>query len=186
LNNETIENKTPRKVQYRFKCLKCGDCCRVPIKIIISVNDTIKWKELNKTDFLNHIQICPLTFSPLKLGEMDEGERTKVIEFIVSNHTYDGEGSGFTIHRPYLRRGWSSRPILHPNSFDVIIKGVKFGLEYIMSNDLGGQCPFLRENVCSIHEIKPLVCKNFPYTEKGKLRTEKRLLEICKGIQKLG
>ncbi|MEM4561728.1 MAG: YkgJ family cysteine cluster protein [Desulfurococcaceae archaeon] len=44
------------------------------------------------------------------------------------------------------------------------IRGVNLAFSYVMQLNTGGQCPFLRNNKCTIHYIyKPYICRSFPY-----------------------
>ena len=186
----SVENNTKKvntkKTIYKFKCLKCANCCESGIKIYISKKDIINWEKLHRKDFLKFIQICPTTISPLYLSKIEKKIRKKLLEFIISNHNYERDGDGFVIERPYLKRNWNSRPILNPRSFDVINKGIELGLKYMISNEFNAKCPFLKDNLCSIHKIKPIACVKFPYYEPDKVCVENHILEICKGIKKIG
>lgn len=173
-----------KKVTYTFECIQCGECCKIPTKIIVSKQDIVKWREKNLQGYLECVQICPTTFSPVKLRELTEDKRDELINFILTNHTFRGEGDGFLIDRPYINRNWSSRPILSPKEFETVITGIKLGLEYIILNELTGKCHFLKDNSCSIQELKPSSCKLFPYDRKNQIRVNKRILEVCTGIKK--
>ncbi len=173
-----------KKINYEYKCIKCANCCRIPIKIVISIQYIFKWREIGFKDYLQNIQICPTTFSPLKLAEMADDQRKELIDFILEAHFYRGEGRGFLIERPYFKQDWGSRPILSPNSPETVIKGMQLGLKYIIINELTGDCLFLKNNLCSIQEVKPTSCKLFPYDQENKIRMNKRILELCKGLKK--
>ncbi|TFG14938.1 MAG: hypothetical protein EU535_02425 [Promethearchaeota archaeon] len=42
----------------------------------------------------------------------------------------------------------------------------------------------MSNNLCSIHEIKPNVCRRFPYNTNGQLKIDDYFLNICNGITK--
>ena len=69
-----------------------------------------------------------------------------------------------------------------PINYKVIYEGLKLGLNYILMFDPQGQCPFLKGNLCSIHELKPLACQKFPFDEKGQVRLVEHILKVCKGL----
>ncbi len=114
---------------------------------------------------------------------MSEKHRDNLIQFILKTHKYRGEGHGVPIERPYLKRKWSDRPILNPESFEIVLQGMNLGLEYMIMNELHDQCPFLiKGKVCQIHDSKPWNCTLFPHDQEHRLRTDNKILEICKGI----
>ncbi|MHA1147101.1 MAG: YkgJ family cysteine cluster protein [Promethearchaeota archaeon] len=81
---------------------------------------------------------------------------------------------------------YGPRAILSPKSFEVITEGWKKGLSYYLIYELQGGCGFLKNNLCSIHEYKPLACKLFPYNRrKLDLEADKLFLETCKGLKKI-
>jgi len=81
------------------------------------------------------------------------------------------------------------RAILSPKNFQVIKEGWKRGVRYQLISELQGGCGFLNRNtnLCSIHEIKPKACREFPYQRKGKLKEDKDeiFLKTCKGLKRI-
>ena len=169
--------------QYEFECRKCGKCCKV-LEVTITEEDIVKWKKTKQNLYLNFIGICPMTFSSIKLKEMEEEKRNKVVDFILANHEYWGEGNGFPIRNPYFDRNWGSRPILKPRTFDIMIQGMQLGLEYILINDFHKKCPFLKKHLCVINDIKPFFCSLFPSNRDHELRLDPFILKLCKGFKK--
>lgn len=109
----------PHEVSYH--CQKCGNCCRQPWEIIIQKEDALKWETAGKQEFLQHIQINPISISPVGLGDPGFGasmielpqmeqktefndknfeSRLKIIKnFVLENHNYLGEGTfQFPVH----------------------------------------------------------------------------------------
>ncbi|MFX1606219.1 MAG: YkgJ family cysteine cluster protein [Promethearchaeota archaeon] len=110
---------------------------------------------------------------------------------VLENHDYCGEGetnlpvySYFSFFFPVdvYFEGVGPFPIFRPQAFTVILKGMDLGVKYVLSFDSHGQCNFLEEDLCSIHEIKPVACQRFPFNQDGALRVDERVLEICCGI----
>ena len=111
--------------------------------------------------------------------------------FVLENHDYHGEGeaslpvySYFSFFFPVdtYFDGVGAFPIFRPRSFTVMLKGLNLEVKYVLSFDSHGHCIFLNENLCSIHEIKPVACQKFPFNQDGSLRIDERVLEICQGI----
>lgn len=48
-------------------------------------------------------------------------------------------------------------------------------------------CPFIDlsgdKSICTIHDVKPTACRNYPYGEDGKIRED--LIGVCDGIVKV-
>ena len=106
----------------------------------------------------------------------------KLKKFILKNHEFLGNGPPLPIYTfiPDLGR----TPILVPKSLKVLLKGLKWGLVYILKFKLSGSCPFLKDNLCSIQEIKPKVCRIFPFNEKGDLKVDEYFINMCQGLTK--
>ncbi|MFX1273398.1 MAG: YkgJ family cysteine cluster protein [Promethearchaeota archaeon] len=188
--------------EFTFKCKKCGSCCRAGLEVSIRKEDVLKWLDLGKLEILKNIQIDAKSISSEGLAgyhieeknalldllqkydkNLYESKKRELADFIIKNHEYLGEGIlPLPIYTfiPELGR----MPILVPKYFNTILEGIDRGLEYIIRFENNGTCPFLKENICAIHEIKPLDCKNFPYNDKGKLKLDNYFLKICKGIKK--
>lgn len=88
-----------------------------------------------------------------------------------------------------LGSDYGHRAILSPKSFQVMKEGWKRGLRYNLIYEIHGGCGFLNRNnnLCSIHKIKPKVCKEFPYQRKGKLKEkgDEIFLKTCKGLKRI-
>jgi len=128
-------------------------------------------------------------------NEFNKAEFEKRLEtirnFVLENHDYHGEGetnlpvySYFSFFFPVdtYFEGVGPLPIFRPRSFKVILKGMDLEVKYVLSFDSHGHCIFLNENLCSIHEIKPVACQKFPFKQDGSLRLDERVLDICQGI----
>ncbi|MFX1442763.1 MAG: YkgJ family cysteine cluster protein [Promethearchaeota archaeon] len=187
--------------EINYECVQCGNCCRAGFEIVIEKEDIERWIKAKKNEFLQYIQIDPKCISPTGLGgyHIEEVNTLKKIEkkykdndvnekldelkdFILNNHTFLGNGPPLPIYSflPDLGR----TPILIPKSFLTILNGLKWGLIYSLKFELGGYCPFLKENLCSIHPMKPNVCRSFPYNKNGELKIDDYFIKICKGITK--
>ena len=182
-------------LEYSYKCVRCGNCCRAGFEIRIGKEDILNWIQVEKTNILQHIQIEPLSISVdglvgyhievdhiQEIKEKFSEENIKILtEFILKNHNYHGE-SIIPLPIYTFLPGMERRPILTPKNFQIILEGLKLGLIYILRFNYM-TCPFLEDNLCSIHEIKPQECRAFPYNKEGKLKVDDYTLKICKGIK---
>lgn len=185
--------------EFRYKCVQCGNCCRAGFEVVIEKEDIERFIKAGKIDFYQFVQIDPKCISFTGLGgfhieevntlekiRVKYGEKEfdkKLVElkkFILNNHIYLGKGPPLPIYTfiPDLGR----TPILVPKNLEILLKGLEWGLVYNSKFETGGYCPFLMDNLCSIHEIKPNVCKAFPYNKDGQLKIDDFFLKICKGI----
>ncbi len=123
-----------------------------------------------------------------------EKSLNRLKDFILRNHNYLGEGeSNLTIHGYFsffypneaYFNGMGERPIFSPKNFRVILKGINLGLKYILMFDALRHCGFLEGNLYSIHKLKPQACKMFPLDMEKKLRKEKHILNVHKGLKSL-
>ena len=189
------------QANIRYKCVKCGNCCRAGFEVVIEKEDIERWLKEGKTDFYQYIQIDPKCISSTGLGGyhieeintleilrtryQNEDYNKKLEElkvFIIDNHDYLGKGPPLPIYTFLSDLGRT--PILIPKSFKILIEGLEWGLIYSIKFETGGDCPFLKENLCSIHESKPNACRNFPYNKNGQLKIDDFFVKICKGITK--
>ncbi len=170
---------------YHYNCVRCANCCKESVEVSLSKRDILNWKRDERKNYLKYVQINPKSISPYFLEAMSEKKREKLIKFVLENHTYIGEGRGFNIDRPFFKLDWSNRPILNPKSFEIILEGMKMGLNYTIITEMSDDCPFLRGNICFIQELKPEGCRKFPFNKKNELRLDDFTLEKCKGIKKI-
>lgn len=185
--NFRIENGKP--VYYKFECNHCGQCCLF-LDVILTKADILNWIQRRRTDLLQYIQIQSESISPenLLISEI-EGKLDQLRSFILTNHDYCGENWGLeedsiVIFHKYLPK-MGDKSILRPHSFEIILNGFELGLKYILRWETDGYCVFFKENQCVIHEIKPQICKQFPFETDGKLALNEWTLNVCKGIQKI-
>jgi Fe-S-cluster containining protein len=161
----------------------------------------VKWKKLKKIEILENIIINPQCISINNKTELNskEGNTIERIrekynnfdskieelkDFIKKNHLFYGRNCLRQYNKTFLSNlGFD--PVLVPKNFDYIIKGLNYGLEYIIKTDVSGTCPFLTLNLCSIHDFKPMGCKNFPYTKNKCLRKDNLFSSICSGLKKV-
>jgi Fe-S-cluster containining protein len=178
----------------------CGECCRAGYEVEIEREDIKKWMKLEKLELLENIIIRPESISTKKRNniKLREGVLLKknkktysnsykkvksLIKFILKTHLYFGKNclrKNITTIIPNL----DYDPLLVPKTFKNMLKGLDHGLKYIIKNDIYGKCPFLKLNLCSINQIKPINCKLFPYTKEGILRNDYPFLAICCGLKK--
>lgn len=109
-------------------------------------------------------------------------KNNKLIEFIQKNHSYYGQ-SPLRFHLDTILPYTKQDPILIPHNFNIMLEGIKLGLDYIVECDSYGNCSFLDLNECTIHEVKPIACKNFPFTKDKCLRNDDIYVSICRGIK---
>jgi len=194
-----MKGREQKYKEVKYKCVQCGNCCRAGFEVVIEKEDVERWIKLKQNKFFQFIQIDPKCISPTGLGgyhieevntlkkikrEYNKNEVKDKLEelknFILNNHIFIGNGVPLPIYTfiPDLGR----TPILIPKSFPIILKGLEWGLVYSLKFELDGYCPFLQENLCSIHKIKPNVCRSFPYNKNGELKIDDYFIKICKGI----
>jgi Fe-S-cluster containining protein len=186
-----------------YNCIKCGKCCRTGLEILIRKEDVLRWIRAERHDYIQYVQIDPKSISSeglggyhieeenallklLKVYSEKEYEKKKIeLEaFILKNHIYQGKDNiPLPIYTfiPDLGRN----PILIPRSFQIMLEGMNWGIVYVLKYKSNRCCPFQKDNLCSIHDIKPTDCKRFPYDKEGKLKTDSFFLKICKGIKSL-
>jgi len=182
-----------------FQCLKCGECCRAGYEVYIQSTDVKRWMNLGKEEFLKRIIINPECISvekyyPYKVNEINirnnkqnnsrehNTKKNELIDFITKNHSYYGQ-SPLRYHINTILPDVKQDPILIPNDFKTLLKGINLGLNYIIENDEYGNCAFLDLNECRIHDLKPIACKRFPFTKDKCLRKEELFTINCKGIK---
>ncbi|MFX0021563.1 MAG: YkgJ family cysteine cluster protein [Candidatus Hermodarchaeota archaeon] len=196
-----MKEKKGRFSYTDFECIKCGECCKAGYDVYVINKDIEKWKDLDKQELLEYIFINPQCISLNNGTEFnsEDGNTIKriwknfkdsdkkvdeLIEFIKKNHLYCGQNS----LRRYVKTilpDINYDPLLAPKSFDIILKGLEFGLEYILKTDMTGKCSFLKLNLCSIYKYKPIACTRFPYTKEKCLRKDNILTIVCKGLRKV-
>jgi Fe-S-cluster containining protein len=201
MNEEIIAEKDGKRVIITYNCIKCGSCCRAGFDVRIRDTELSNWIKLGKEEFIQYIQIDPKSISLEGLGgyhiEIDEEkvslgvlfqnysdeEKQDIIYFILNNHIYRGQGE---IPLPIYTfiPTMPPRPILIPKNFDIIKQGLERNIVYILKFNLI-MCPFLDGNLCSIHEIKPEDCKNFPFDQDGNCIINDFELKICKGMKEI-
>ncbi len=106
----------------------------------------------------------------------------KILYFIKKSHSYRGIASYYKKAFSFLP-GFEMNPIFNPKYYNYILKGMKLGLDYIISINSKGICPFLSLNSCSIQNYKPIACKLFPFDCNGNLREDQHFLTVCKGLK---
>lgn len=107
----------------------------------------------------------------------------ELIDFIQETHLYFGTNC----LRNYIKTiipdiGYD--PVLAPKNFTSLLKGLNYGLKYIIRYGADGACPYLKLNRCTIQDIKPEDCRRFPYNEDGSLRMDEPFISICDGLKK--
>ncbi len=187
--------------QISYKCVKCGNCCHAGLEISIREIDLKKWIDKGENDFIDKIQIDPKSISPDGLAGYHIEEKNALLallkqfndneyqikkkelkQFILENHDFLGNGI-YPIPIYSFIEQLGRMPVLIPHDFDVVIEGIKRNIDYIIKFKKDGSCPFLTDNLCSIQEIKPLDCKQFPYDDKGAIKINNYFLKICNGIK---
>lgn len=185
---------------FKFHCVRCGECCRVGYRVYIQKEDIKNWIETDQAEIIDYLKIDLKSISLKEFNRHQEEESSAIkeirkncinkaydekfnelINFIQRNHFY--RGKEYTLLRYYtFLPNMRHNPILTPKTFEIVLEGLNKGLDYIINLDSKGFCPFLKLNLCSIHHFKPLACKRFPYKKNGTLRDGEYFLSICKGI----
>jgi len=202
MNEMILAEKNGKKVYINYECIKCGNCCRSGFEVRVCKKDIINWIRLGKEKFTQNIKIDPKCIAPEGLGgyhlhEREDGkslgklfqnfseeEKDELINFIMNHHTFKGQDEiplpiyTFLPNKP-------SRPVFIPKTLEIVKQGLKRKLVYILRFNLN-TCPFLKDNLCSIHEIKPEDCKYFPFDRSGNCYINDYELKICKGMQEIG
>lgn len=188
-------------IKYTYTCIQCGYCCNAGLEIYIREEDVSNWIRAEKAEYFKHIQIDPKSISSEGLSgyhieeknalkdilnkygeEKFEEKKKELADFILKNHEYVGKD---VLPLPIYTfiEDLGRMPILIPHDIRIVLKGQKLGIVYILKYDLQKKCPFLKENLCSIHDIKPIDCRMFPYKDDGSLKQDKNLLKICNGYK---
>jgi hypothetical protein len=79
----------------------------------------------------------------------------------------------------------SQKVLIKLNNFAEKIEGFE-PYAYRMKKTKDGKCVFLKDNLCSIYEVRPLICRFYPFQLKS-LRTNRYVFEYtteCPGIGK--
>jgi len=187
--------------KYKYKCVQCGNCCRAGLEIVLEQEDIERWIKSRHSDFYQYTQIDPKCISDTGLagyhieeintleilkkkynGREYKKNLDKLKSFILKKHEFLGNGPPLPIYTFISDLGRT--PILVPKNLNDVLEGLKWKLVYVMLFEVGGYCPFLKDNLCSIHEIKPNVCRSFPYNEKGELKVDEFFIKICQGLTK--
>lgn len=196
-----MDSKDKKASKYKYSCIQCGNCCRVGFEIVLEQEDIDRWIKNEKFNYYQYAQIDPKCISKTGLAgyhieevntleilkkKYNNKEYKKKLEglkkFILNNHKFLGNGPPLPIYTFIAELGRT--PILVPTGLKILLIGLEWGLVYIIKFEASGYCPFLEDNLCSIHEIKPNVCRSFPYNEKGELKIDEYFLKICQGITK--
>ncbi|MGQ4873550.1 MAG: YkgJ family cysteine cluster protein [Promethearchaeia archaeon] len=196
-----MNNININKSRSIFECQKCGNCCKGGFSINIHPYDVKKWILNKRTDIAHYIEIDPKCISEKGLIGYHIEERNAILrleqkypdnwrekveqlkEFIIEKHYYLGENIyPLPIYTIIPEAG--RNPIFIAKSFITIRDGwIKWGLTYRISFGKSIKCPFLKDNSCTIHSLKPYECATFPFKEDGKLRSDEYALKICKGLK---
>ena len=200
--SEKIRKLAGKELHYDYECVMCGECCRAGYKVFIKPKDVERWKHKEKFDFLKYFQIDPDSISEKDSTIYQEKDGKAILEirknfkknyqkklkeligFIEKNHIYRGADNfphGYYTILPNMRKN----PILTPKNYDIMLDGInKKKINYIITLDSVGKCPFLNLNQCLINHLKPEACKRFPFKKDGTLRDDDYFFTICRGIKK--
>ena len=115
-------------------------------------------------------------------------ELNDISNFLLENHDIMDKISEETLH-PNQNQHWFISGItehqkLIPLSFQVIRDGITKGISYILKRNKYRKCPFIENNLCSIHAYKPVGCAAFPRPD-AIPRDFDNLLKSCKGLRRL-
>ena len=201
--------------RYRWKCIRCASCCRHVYVISIRPDDVSRWKQEGRDDIAAGLQIdmkclAPAAVIPLGwyashvgLAAGDRGDPAacekafidenrpgfdSLIGFIIKNHDrLENKRCNVNFVHWFLPDA-GYKDIFRPKDLDVIEEGIRRGLQYIAIMDLRGECYFLRENACIIHETKPGDCRGYPVKEQVEKieQARSKFIETCKGLEKIG
>jgi len=181
-----IENG--KRIDYKFECIHCGVCCRF-LDILIEKEDILKWIRLGRRDILHNMQIQPESISAdfyIKAemeGNLEDAKRILLEKHDQCQSERCQRASLMFSHMflPELDSGC----ILIPQTFQIALDSMQFGLKYMLMEKNNGDCVFFTGHGCLIYEIKPHVCTNFPFEKDGTLAVNDWTLHLCKGIQRI-
>jgi Fe-S-cluster containining protein len=183
--NYRMENG--KRVNYRFECFHCGDCCRF-LDILLEKGDILKWI-VGDREFLQYIQIQPeSTSADLFIKAEMEGKLEALKQFILEKHH---RSQGENLQRDSLTFSHLFLPelgancILSPQTYQIVLEGMDLGMKYMLISKQNGDCVFFTGQGCAIYEIKPSICTNFPFEADGTLAVNDWTLYLCKGINRI-
>ena len=182
-----IDNE--KRTFYQFECIQCGTCCR-SLDISLVKEDIMNWMQKGKGEFLPHVQIDPYSIAPARFFNLKTEDEQEILKtFVLENHEYIGEESvasdEIIILPNVIFSGKGTRPIFIPYDFEIMLEGLSLNINYLINPLLHGKCPFLENNLCSIHEMKPLACKTFPFNRSGEFASDDGPLLTCNGFKQI-
>nr|MDO8084662.1 hypothetical protein [Candidatus Sigynarchaeum springense] len=199
--------------RYAHDCIRCGACCRHAYEIVIRASDVDRWIQLGREEVARGLQVDLKSVSPAALIPLSwysthdasedadpigperafvtahQGEFDALASFLKNEHVNEGTG-----HDPpgtfipfWFLPSVDFRAILRPKTLDIARKGVRRGIRYVTIMAFKDSCAFLEGNACSIHEMKPADCADYPVKEQLERdpRAMAKFLAVCKGTRKL-
>jgi Fe-S-cluster containining protein len=200
--------------RYAHECIRCGDCCRRAYEIVIRASDVDRWIQHGRDDMARGLRVDLKSVSPAALiplswysahPPVDGGDPVAPEHAFIAAHQaefdslasfllecHDNIGTGGATPGPFIPfwflPGVDFRAILRPQNLAIVKHGLVHGIRYVTIMAINGACAFLEENVCSIHDIKPTDCAEYPVKEQleHEPRAMAKFLAVCKGVRKLG
>lgn len=189
LQNVNFRLEDGKKIYYQFECNHCGECC-IFLDVSLSEVDILNWMQKERMDLIQYVQIHPQSINyENRLKAIINGNLDQLVAFILNNHNclvVDKGLQGVSITlSPEEIFGNGYNRIFKPFDFQTMLQGMQLGVKYMLMSELNGYCIFFKGDHCSIHEVKPRICQQFPYDETGRLALNHWTLSICKGIKQL-
>ncbi|MBN2151012.1 MAG: YkgJ family cysteine cluster protein [Candidatus Lokiarchaeota archaeon] len=201
-------------VRYGYDCIRCGACCRHAYEIVIRTSDVERWMHRGREDIARGLQVdlksvAPAALIPLSWYSAHDASREAdpagpERAFVASHQAaFDGlasfllechenAGTGGTATGPlvpfWFLPGVDFRTILRPKNLGIVKRGIELGIQYVMIMAIKDACAFLEGDACSIHEVKPADCAEYPVKEQleREPRAMEKFLAVCKGIREAG
>ncbi|MEX2684009.1 MAG: YkgJ family cysteine cluster protein [Candidatus Sigynarchaeota archaeon] len=199
--------------RYAHDCIRCGDCCRNAYEIVVRTSDVDRWIQLGREDIARGLQVDLKSVSPAALIPLSwysthdvstdadpigperafiaahQVEFDALASFLKNDHENAGTGhiSPDTFIPFWILPDVDFRAVLRPKTLEIARKGLRHGIRYVAIMAFKHSCAFLEGNACSIHELKPADCAEYPVKEQLERdpRAMAKFLAVCKGVCKV-
>jgi len=132
-------SRVPEPATFPSACSRCGNCCRHPWRIEVSLNDIQRWIGEGRTDILETLELRP-RHSPMTCGW---GDSTEALHTTIKAVQCGEAAVDMALAIAYA--------------------SVSGGDSYVLPK--AGGCKYLIEGenaMCGIYNTRPDVCRHFP------------------------